>query len=393
LGDADRLRGPARERPLTAAPVRVLVTSIFDWWSTYRAIRILGLAGAQVETLADPSWLFTRCRFVKRAIPASRNPAALGEALEAQLERERYDWVIVADDILFHYLGSLPNPWWVRPWFPVAPGSRAFDFTVSKLAFAETCRDLGLPIPSFAKVVRLEHALDAARGFGYPVMGKTAFGFGGQAVTRIENDRALRVWWEHVAPPAIVQRFINGQYATTEMLFDRGRLRACFSSLRSDFWPTPLSASTARTLADVPGIVALVERLGEVTQFDGFCGIDWIRADDGTIYLSELNPRPTPGYLLHAEIRAALVAAVRDRWNGAPIRLHSVSGREATLYQFPDRFSFAATNGGMRAWSGAIESLRGAAWDEPGLVVAQVRRAIKAGSDVRVKDVTHAPAR
>jgi hypothetical protein len=142
---------------------------------------------------------------------------------------------------------------------------------------------------------------------------------------------------------------------------------------------------------DPPGIETILARLGELTQFDGFCNIDWIWAENGTIFLSELNPRPTPGYLLHPDIRAALVAAVRDRFAGAPVQLHKASGH-ARGHLFPERFSYAATNGGASTWLTAIASLRRAAWDEPKLVLAQMRQAIKMGYDVR-EGRKNAPAR
>ncbi|HXP94150.1 MAG TPA: hypothetical protein VN905_11845 [Candidatus Binatia bacterium] len=367
----------------TQLGARVLIASVFDWWSTYRAVQILGRAGAQVETLGDPTLTFTRSRFVSRAIAASRQPAEIAATLEAQLERERYDWVIVADDVLFTYLGSLPNPWWVRPWFPVAPGSRAFAFATSKLAFPQICRDAGLPVPEFALARTLEHALDAARSFGYPVIGKTAFGFAGRAVTRLENARALQAWWQGLQPPAIVQRFIVGRYATTEMLFDRGKPRAYFSSIRSNFWPTPLGTSATRTLANPPGIDRIVELLGTVTEMDGFCNICWIWGDDGVPYLSEFNPRPTPGYLLHPTIRDMLVAAVRDRFAAAPHNVRTITELSQTIQQFPEHFAFAATNGGFRRWCEAFASIGNAPLDEPALALAQARAAIKLGREMR----------
>ncbi len=362
---------------------RVLIASVFDWWSTYRTVQVLGRAGARVETFADPSHLFTRSRYVARAIAAPVQPVELAAALEAHLERERYDWIIAADDVLFTYLGLLPNPWWVRPWFPLAPGSRAFAFATSKTEFPRICLDAGLPVPDSALVFALEHALDAARTYGYPVIGKTAYGFSGRAVTRLDSAAALESWWRGLTPPAIVQRFIAGRYATTEIFFDRGKPRAYFSSLRSNFWPTPLSPSTTRTLADPPGMGRIVDRLGAVTQFDGFCGICWIWGDDGKIYLSELNPRPTPGYLLHPAIRDMLVAAVRDRFAGAPPRVHTPPGIPGPIHQFPEHVSFAATNGGLRAWREAIASLRNAPLDEPALALALAGRALEMGRRVR----------
>ncbi len=340
------------------------------------------MAGARVETLAGPSFFFPRCRFVARAVPAPRQPAAFAAALEGHLEKERYDWIIVADDVSFAYLGGLPNPWWVRPWFAVAPGSRAYGFATSKIAFAEMCRDNGLPVPPFSRIERIEHALDAARSLGFPVIGKTATGFGGTAVTRIDDEPSVRAWWERTSGPRIVQRFVQGRYATTEMLYDRGRLRAYFSSLRSDFWPTPLGPSSTRQLIDPP-IAGVLETLGTLTEFDGFCNIDWIWGEDGTPLLSELNPRPTPGYLQHPDVTEALVAAVKDRLAGAPQSVHAVSRSSGPLHLFPEAFSFAAINGGVRRWLGAAASLKRAAWDEPALVLAQTRQAVRLGHQLR----------
>ncbi len=361
-------------------PPRVLLASSYDWPSTYRTVRMLAQAGLRVEVLADPGFLVGRSRAVARAHPA-RQPTIVAD-LEALLARERFDWVIVADDALFGALARLANPWWIRPWFPVAPGSTAAEFVRSKIAFADGCGTLGLPVPAYRRVGSATEALEAAAAFGFPAIGKTAHGFGGNAVRRLDDAAAVRSWWTGVRGPAIVQRFVSGRYATTEMLFARGRLLAYVTSLRTNYWPTPLSAATTREIIDLPAMRAIAERLGEHTRFDGLCGIDYIIDENGDPHLSELNPRPTPGYGVRADVTALFAAAVRERLAGVAREPVTIARSSGPMHHFPEALSFAATERTIDAAFGALESLRRLPFDEPRLAWRFAMRALRDGATV-----------
>jgi hypothetical protein len=298
--------------------------------------------------------------------------------------------VIVADDVLLGRLLQLPNPWWIRPWFPVAPRSNAAEFIGSKIAFADGCREIGLPVPAYRRVNSADDAVAAATAFGFPAIGKTAYGFGGQAVARLADVAAVREWWARVRGPALVQRFVTGRYATTEMLYARGRLLAYVTSLRTDYWPTPLSASTTREIIDLPEMRPIVERLGAHTGFDGLCGIDFILDDNGDPQLSELNARPTPGYEVRADVMALFAEAARDRLAGVEREPKTVTRSSGPMHHFPESLSLAATDRTIDTVFAALESLRRAPRDEPRLAWDFAVRAWRDGSHVRDRR-THRP--
>jgi len=342
---------------------------------------MLAGAGMRVEVLCDPSFFIARSRAIARAYSTSQ--ATIVADLQALLERERFAWVIVGDDALLGPLLRLRNPWWIRPWLPVAPGSSAAEFVDSKIAFADGCRALGLPVPEYRRVVSADDAVAAAAAFGFPAIGKTAHGFGGNAVRRLADAPAVRRWWAGVRGPAIVQRFVNGRYATTEMLYARGRLLAYVTSLRSDYWPTPLSASTTREIIDLPALRPIVERLGAHTGFDGLCGIDFILDENGDPQLSELNARPTPGYDVRPDVTALFAAAARDRLAGVAREPATVTHSSGPMHLFPESLSLAATRRTIDAVFGALESVRRAPFDEPRLAWSLAARAVRDGSGVR----------
>ncbi len=190
-----------------------------------------------------------------------------------------------------------------------------------------------MPVPAYRRVNSAEDAVAAATAFGFAAIGKTAYGFGGQAVARLADVAAVREWWARVRGPALVQRFVTGRYATTEMLYARGRLLAYVTSLRTDYWPTPLSASTTREIIDLPEMRPIVERLGAHTGFDGLCSIDFILDDDGDPQLSELNARPTPGYEVRADVMALFAEAARDRLAGVEREPASVTRSSGPMHQ------------------------------------------------------------
>jgi hypothetical protein len=359
----------------------VLLAAYYDWNGTYRTARMLAAAGLRVAVLCERDYLLTRSRAVERAYPATRETIVAD--LQTLLERERFDWVIAADDVLMSALLRLPNPWWLRPWFPVAPGGDAAAFIDSKIAFADGCRDLGLPVPAYRRVRSADDAVAAAQAFGFPAIGKTARGFGGHAVRRLDDARAVQRWWAGVRGPALVQRFVRGRYATTEMLYARGRLLAYVTSLRTEYWPTPLSASTTREIVDLPAMRPIVERLGAQLAFDGLCGVDFIIDERDEPQLSELNARPTPGYGVRPDVSALFGRAVRDRLAGIERDPETVIRSSGPMHHFPESLSYAATQRTANAVFGALESLRRAPLDEPRLALDYAARALRDGAQVR----------
>jgi hypothetical protein len=342
---------------------------------------MLVIAGLRVESLCQPTYLLARSRAIARAHPAAQT--TLVADLEALLERERFAWVIVADDALLGALLRIPNPWWLRPWFPVAPGSTAAAFIGSKIAFTDGCRDLGLPVPAYRRVASADEAVAAATAFGFPAIGKTGHGFGGNAVRRLADAADVRRWWTQVRGGALVQRFVHGRYATTEILYARGRVLAYVTSLRTDYWPTPLSAATTREVIDLPQMRPIVERLGAHTGFDGLCGIDFIIDENGDPLLSELNARPTPGYGVRPDVTALFADAVRDRLAGTVREPATVTRSSGPMHHFPESLSYAATQRTVDAVFGALESLRRAPLDEPRLAWAYAARALRDGTRMR----------
>jgi hypothetical protein len=110
-------------------------------------------------------------------------------------------------------------------------------------------------------------------------------------------DAAGLAGWPPVLPePLIAQKYIPGRSGVTEMLCAAGRPLAWLSSYVTQRRDGPFSSSTARRFQAVPALQSLVERLAQLTQFDGFCGFDWVEAaDTGRHYLIEFHPRPTCG--------------------------------------------------------------------------------------------------
>jgi len=146
--------------------------------------------------------------------------------------------------------------------------------------------------------------------------------------------------------------------------------------------PTPLSASTTREIVDLPAMRAIVERLGTHTGFDGLCGIDFILAENGDPYLSELNPRPTPGYGVRADVGALFAEAARDRLAGTEREPATVTRSSGPMHHFPESLSYAATERTPDAVFGALESLRRAPLDEPRLGWELAVRALRSGNVV-----------
>ena len=184
-----------------------------------------------------------------------------------------------------------------RALLPNAPvavaAAEAFGRVESKLAFARSLDEVGLPQPAWHPVEQ-EDDLDV---LGFPVWVKAAFSTAGRGVRRArDHAQALEAWLELSAEglgEVMLQASAAGSYAQAQGLFDQGRLIA--AAVSEQLAVGAGGSAAARVSVAHPLAVDALSRLGSHLMWHGGLDLDYFHRD-GVPQFIECNPRITePG--------------------------------------------------------------------------------------------------
>ena len=253
-------------------------------------VTCLGPAGYHLEVLDPGAVCLTRfSRWVHRV---HRSPAGgadpLGylrrladvvaeRAIDVVLPTHEQAWLLAAGQAL------LPRP------VPVAVArAGAFARVQSKLAFAQLLDELGLPQPRWREVKRNTDLSDLQ----FPYWLKAAFSTAGRGVIEVADvgsrEQALRALFDGETGPVMAQQAVRGQYGQVQGLFDRGRLVAVHTSVRTGVGIG--GSAAARLSADHPAARDHIASLGEALRWHGGLTLDYIH-QAGLPTFIECNPR------------------------------------------------------------------------------------------------------
>lgn len=286
------------ERRLAAS--RILVTDAQDR-PALAAIRELHEAGYRVSAtastrLAPGLWSWGCAKRLILPDPSVGVDRFIG-ALVGLLGRDRYDVLVPGTDETL-YVTSLRRQQ-LEPHVVLGlPDHRAVERAMNKACLAREAEKAGLATPEARVCDRLEDALDAARGFGFPVLVK-----GVQAVE--QTDRGLVRYPSRLVPdePALrdaQQRFgtciVQRREAGTMMSFagvvtEQGMLAAVVSRYRRTWPPSAGQASFLETIAPPGALTEQVRALVDGIGWRGLFQLQMIERRDGACLPIDFNPR------------------------------------------------------------------------------------------------------
>jgi predicted ATP-grasp superfamily ATP-dependent carboligase len=367
-----------------AKPEILIVHARGNWSGLPRLPKLCHQAGARVSIFAPPETRLWKANYIDHRIAAPATEGSFATALKDHLASEghKYTWVLVGDENAVVELASLQDTAWLDKWFPVQPTPANLELITSKAAFTTAAVAAGVGVPVSQICNSLEEAKEAVSAIGFPVMLKAARGFAGNGVRKAHSiaelvrefdDLQLRV-------PIVVQKFEVGRVGSTQVLFDHGRLACWASSFKLAVFPEPFGPSSARELMIHPDMEQTLTRIGQVTQFHGLCGVDWLRREsDGALLVLEFNPRPAPvvhlGYLSGADFSKGIAAMLAGRMETRPPV--DVGSRE--IYLFPQHLVRCIEG---RYWGDLLNWLPGPAhkdvpWDQPRLLASDTLKLAK----------------
>jgi ATP-grasp domain len=270
-----------------------------------------------VEAFASPKSFLAHSRFVRQLHAREANPSDFAEQLGEFVQRHgaSYAKIIIGDDPLLWELAKRRGMPWARALLPCSGTDKEIDFIISKVDFIRDCMAHGIPVPPSIVCRSAEEVRAAALSIGFPLVLKHDQGYAGEGVQIIHSLQALEK--VTLTSDLVIQKFIDGQICSAAVVYKQGRLVGYFSYMRSRTWG-PLGASTAITYRVFPELQKILQDLGDISHFDGQCGIDFmLERTTSKVLILEQNFRPTLTMLLGKRVGVDFSAILR-RWDEPP---------------------------------------------------------------------------
>ena len=356
----------------------VLIAAALDGDGAARLPKLYHDAGARVTLVSPAGFRITHSRYVHRHVASGESAGSVVQEMRELMRTQRFDAIVVASDPILYEIYRSHETAWIEPYLPVSARA-AGDAIAGKNAFLELCRNENIRVPAFRICDSLTAALAAAADLGYPVVLKLDQGYAGGSVYRANDENEIR---QVFAAGAIdkafaVQCFIEGRVGTSAILYRCGKPCYVSSAYGRRCWPTPFSPHTFRQFVHHPQLRALAADLGRLLQYEGPAGIDWIEDADGTLYVLEVNARPTPMHVMPQSLRS-FARGLRASLRGEPAPVIPQGDRNGELASvFPNdlyRVFEQRDVLGIVQWVLRFPFSRSVPWDDLPLLRIQVRQ-------------------
>ena len=344
----------------------LLVSTATQYIGTARIPAALTNAGFEVSLLTPRNSLAAKSRFVRRCsfLPDNTSPMHWLSAFGKMAAEVSPRLVLPCDDNSVRLLQSLilapPAALPAAARFTLGSlvreslGDPRFYLTsVDKLLLAPAAEALGVRVPPYRIVSRLQDAEAFAATHGYPVVLKLGHGTAGQWV-RIPSDRAglarsfaelmsasMPVLGESTARRVLVQAHIEGSIVLQSIVAWQGAVLAGYAREKLVSDPPPKGPSTVSRTFHCPEARAFAERLAVGFGMNTFFGVEFIAEQrTGKLYLLEINRRITPGTHVGTLVDVDLCAALHAVLNGREPkgRRDLVQGEEHVFAHFPQEW-------------------------------------------------------
>jgi hypothetical protein len=319
----------------------VLIVHSCDWLGIARLPEVLRAGGARVTVMAPRGSLILATKHAEEKLTIPSAMEDIVAALRVHLLERSYALVIIADDPLLNALAErAPQEPWIAAILPMRDPN-SLKMLVSKIAFLDRCREIGLPIAPSGNVTTTDDALRVSTALGYPVMLKRPTGSSGSGVKRIDTADEMRREFASFAATELVtvERFVEGRICGCETLFDRGR-PVCWSPFFKVHCYPEFGPSAVRMMYAHPALENIVQKLGAMTGFHGFatfCFIHDERRDE--LVLLELNFRPGTGMHIPGTIQAMFANGIASLLQGRQSTGPQTHGRHGDIVSlFPQDF-------------------------------------------------------
>jgi carbamoylphosphate synthase large subunit len=351
-----------------------LLIAAIDALASGRLPRLFSDAGFRVHLLASRHLAVSKSAFLASRIECAPGPAAAALAARDHLKSHRpeYDSIVLADEPCLWAALDQGSDAWLEGWFPVPLKPDALDRLRSKVRFLADSRAAGIPTPRFEICATETELRAAAASMGMPVFIKATRGLAGSGLffARTQAEFDAQVATMSFDWPVVAQDEIVGESGSASVLYHRGRPVCWFAYIMKRLWPNRFSSACTIELFSSPQAESLVRQVGELTEFTGLAGIDFmVDSTRSKLLLLEFNPRPTPAYHLGPQAGVDFSLALRNGGSGAAEQ--RPNGSTAVIDLFPQSLYYSLEHARPMQF---IRCLRDAQWSEPALTIAHFRR-------------------
>lgn len=269
-----------------------------ELYLAFRLPRILNEAGFTVDLLCLRGDLVAYSKYV-RQVETEESESTLFHRLTEVLRCPDRRWcgVIVAREKLARSLISTGDRAVLENWQPAMVDPLRKEFFLGKFALETVYNCASLPVPA-SKVCRtITEACHFGENVGWPILLKPADGSGGYGIVEFDSGEKLRARTDDIQFPMLAQKVVYGRKGVVDMVCSKSKALAWLTSLTTKKAGAKFAPSTARLFYSMPQLTPLVEQVARFTQFEGFCGFDWMEDQaTGEFQLLEFHPRPPSGF-------------------------------------------------------------------------------------------------
>ncbi|MEY4660058.1 MAG: hypothetical protein RLZZ42_10 [Bacteroidota bacterium] len=272
----------------------VLIACYSNWDACSEVPFMLKQGGCKVDIFCSgKSWLRSSSYYDNWiespvALDAYRN------ALITLVEKNKFDWVILADDGLIGYMNEVVSAEQFPKIMPIQDVSQR-KMLSSKKGFSEFCRENGIDTPGFVIYNKKEDIEIIRNTLTFPVINKLDFSWGGTDMFISNTPEELEANLHKIPENqnVLIQEYIEGEEIHVEALFYGGELMAYFSSNILQYSTTKFSYTTKKLYYENLEIAPVLRKVGKALTMNSFGNICFLYdARRSTYFLIEVDPRP-----------------------------------------------------------------------------------------------------
>ncbi len=307
-------------------------------------------AGCTVDVFCSKkSWLLKNRYWDSRVIHHNASPLEYTKGLESLVKAQKYDWVVVGDDVALKILNDhITDEHLARMILPVSKLENRM-MVGSKAGLHLLCKEYGITSPEGFVYESLFQMQKLLATFSFPLLLKIDTSGAGEGVffcnTMDEVEARLKILKDDQKKSLLFQEYISGDLVGVEALFREGNLLAYNFSIVSKNVTGEFSVSCERQFKECREIEKNLVEIGSRLSINGFTSATFIfdKAKQ-KYYLIEADLRPQVWFPLAKFVGVDFSLAISHYLSkkNILIRPSLPKGKETLVVPyFPRRISYA----------------------------------------------------